>query len=199
MVAQQPYLRHYTNEDGLPSMVIYQVRQDAYGFLWIGTDNGLCRFDGQNFKLYESDVAKDAEYIGIYISPKNDIWCWNMSGQIFQIENDSLKIYQGIGLPTDFTSHKIVGDENGNVWFANSDWKAKNFFYCNNQDSCIEKNRITQDLDIYNFLESQLKNNNYYIRKSTFFGYENQGQGIRIFFQEQIKQGEFSLIKTYSQ
>ena len=45
-IGQQPYLRRFTDENGLPSKVIYEMHQDQNGFLWIGTDNGFCRYDG---------------------------------------------------------------------------------------------------------------------------------------------------------
>ena len=50
-----PRFVNYTAADGLPSNTVYAVTQDAEGALWIGTRNGLARFDGvcfQNWKEY---------------------------------------------------------------------------------------------------------------------------------------------------
>ncbi len=44
--------RHYTTKDGLASHRIDDLIQDRQGFLWIATENGLNRFDGEVFKLY---------------------------------------------------------------------------------------------------------------------------------------------------
>lgn len=41
----------YTTEQGLPSNHVYQCFQDHRGLLWLLTENGLCRFDGQSFQL----------------------------------------------------------------------------------------------------------------------------------------------------
>ncbi|MEI2755880.1 MAG: two-component regulator propeller domain-containing protein [Chitinophagaceae bacterium] len=40
---------HYNIIDGLPDNNINAITQDKYGFIWIGTSNGLARFDGKNF------------------------------------------------------------------------------------------------------------------------------------------------------
>lgn len=43
---------HYDTKDGLPSTTVYDISQDKDGFIWFGTENGLCRFDGKNFKTF---------------------------------------------------------------------------------------------------------------------------------------------------
>ena len=45
-------LRNYTVDDGLSSNHVYGIVQDSVGFIWFGTDNGLCRFDGHEFRSY---------------------------------------------------------------------------------------------------------------------------------------------------
>lgn len=42
-------VQHFTAADGLPHGVGYQLVRDAKGYLWIGTDNGLARYDGHQF------------------------------------------------------------------------------------------------------------------------------------------------------
>ena len=43
---------HITIEQGLPTNSINCVYQDRAGFIWMGTDKGLARYDGYNYKLY---------------------------------------------------------------------------------------------------------------------------------------------------
>ena len=50
--SQNFYFRQLTSEDGLPSSTVYQMVQDRDGVLWMGTENGLCAFDGSDFKYY---------------------------------------------------------------------------------------------------------------------------------------------------
>lgn len=42
-------------KDGLPHTTVYSIRQDATGFMWFGTENGLVRFDGQQLKVWQAD------------------------------------------------------------------------------------------------------------------------------------------------
>lgn len=50
--AQDLYFRHYTNKQGLSHNTVYCALQDKRGFIWFGTDDGLNRFDGHDFRIY---------------------------------------------------------------------------------------------------------------------------------------------------
>ncbi|MBP6624193.1 MAG: hypothetical protein KA198_03420, partial [Chitinophagaceae bacterium] len=43
---------HFTQKDGLPSNTVYSIAQDKDGYIWIGTDAGMTKFDVINFKTY---------------------------------------------------------------------------------------------------------------------------------------------------
>ncbi len=57
VVAQQasPHNRVLTTADGLPNSTITGVVQDQTGFIWIGTADGLARFDGRQIKVFRHD------------------------------------------------------------------------------------------------------------------------------------------------
>src|SRR5262249_55426932 len=46
-------LTSWTQKDGLPSTVIYALAQDNAGYLWLGTEAGLLRFDGVRFVSWD--------------------------------------------------------------------------------------------------------------------------------------------------
>ena len=74
---------HYTQENGLPSNTIYSITQDKDGYLWIGTDAGLCKFDGVNFKLYTvEDGLPSNEVFQVFCDSKNRIWLSTMSNKV---------------------------------------------------------------------------------------------------------------------
>lgn len=48
-----PYKNFHT-ENGIPSNEAYHIHEDQQGFIWICTDKGVVRYDGQNFRLFSS-------------------------------------------------------------------------------------------------------------------------------------------------
>ena len=43
--------------EGLPHNTINAITQDNHGFIWFGTRNGLCRYDGYNINLFAHNEA----------------------------------------------------------------------------------------------------------------------------------------------
>ncbi len=82
---------NYTVEDGLPSNTIYAIEQDSLGYIWLGTDKGLSRFDGTEFINYtESDGLTDSEILKFYKDPENRIWYYTLNGKIGFIKNGKI-------------------------------------------------------------------------------------------------------------
>lgn len=59
---QPVYFRHYQVEDGLPNNTVFSVFQDSRGFMWFGTKEGLCRFDGSAFRAFNMPKG-DREFV----------------------------------------------------------------------------------------------------------------------------------------
>jgi ligand-binding sensor domain-containing protein len=55
--AQQLHFAHIGSSEGLPQRTVTCILQDSRGFLWIGTQEGLCRYDGRNFVVYREHTA----------------------------------------------------------------------------------------------------------------------------------------------
>ena len=49
-------IKNYTVKDGLPELSSYSILVDSLGYIWSTTQNGLVRFDGNNFKVYNNRV-----------------------------------------------------------------------------------------------------------------------------------------------
>lgn len=50
--------QHLTIDDGLPQNMVDDILQDSHGFLWFGTWNGLCRYDGYTFEVFDNQNPK---------------------------------------------------------------------------------------------------------------------------------------------
>lgn len=73
--AQIPGLVNYTEEDGLNCSYTYHLRQDKNGFIWIGSDNGLFRFDGKEFKQYgKKEGLKNIDIISCEPLPNGEVF-----------------------------------------------------------------------------------------------------------------------------
>jgi signal transduction histidine kinase/ligand-binding sensor domain-containing protein len=66
-------IRNLTSFDGLPSNSVKKIRLDRKGFLWIITDNGLCRYDHQR-KLFTTYGKKDGILLA-HLTDKADFLC----------------------------------------------------------------------------------------------------------------------------
>lgn len=88
--AQHPVVFQLGEKDGLPNSEIYDMIHSLDGFLWLGTDRGLFRYDGSEFRHYPIQSASPAK-THFVLDKKGHIWCMNFSNQIFYLENDSLR------------------------------------------------------------------------------------------------------------
>lgn len=48
----------YTDAEGMPQNSVNSIFKDKYGFVWFSTENGLARFDGKNFKVFDEETIK---------------------------------------------------------------------------------------------------------------------------------------------
>ncbi|MEO1448733.1 MAG: histidine kinase [Bacteroidota bacterium] len=90
LYAQDPVHQRFTRDDGLPSNEIYSLYEDRHGYLWIGSDGGLTRYDGYDFITYSNKAQKSPALTSILEDKWGRIWVCNFAGQVFYVEDDSL-------------------------------------------------------------------------------------------------------------
>ncbi len=76
--AEQERYLHFTEVDGLPRNITTCIEQDQYGYLWIGTSNGIARFDGKNFYCYKELTGIGVNYL--LRDSENSIWASTSRG-----------------------------------------------------------------------------------------------------------------------
>ena len=59
---------HLGTADGLPQGLVSQMIQDRSGYLWMGTKDGLARYDGYSFTVFRNDEADSTSIIGNHIT-----------------------------------------------------------------------------------------------------------------------------------
>jgi hypothetical protein len=113
---QNPYLRHYTTLDGLPSNTIYQIYQDSKRFMWFTTDAGVVKFDGSTFTNYQKgDGLSSNDVIRMKEDTFGRIWFFNYNASVNfmflnKIFNNKsahfLNAFHGKGFMLDFINYK---------------------------------------------------------------------------------------------
>ena len=70
--------KNYTIKNGLPSNIVYSIKQDKKGFIWATTDKGVVRFDGKSFKLFTVDhgLASNDNFV-MLIDSRDNIWLYS--------------------------------------------------------------------------------------------------------------------------
>lgn len=117
------------NEQGLLPGNVNDIVQDKYGFLWIGTESGLCRYDGYEFLLYrnEKDNPKSISHNNIFSLLKDNneiIWIATLGGGLnkFNITNGTFKRYLHNPADNNSISHNIVfkvfKDSKNRIWIS---------------------------------------------------------------------------------
>jgi len=111
-IAQNPYIRHYTTLDGLPTNTIYQIYQDSHKFIWFTSDAGVVKFDGTNFTSYrKKDGLSSNDVVRIKEDSKGRIWVFSynasvdffFNNKIFNSQNAPyLNLLKGTGFVLDF-------------------------------------------------------------------------------------------------
>ncbi len=92
-VAQDNLFRQYGSEYGLNNSFLYSLNQDNSGYLWIGTGEGLYRFNG-----YECDIFTDQDSLAenfvttTFKDLSGRLWIGHMSGGITRIDNNRFDI-----------------------------------------------------------------------------------------------------------
>ncbi len=83
-IASIPFQRLST-EQGLSQGTVNCILQDRTGFIWLGTQDGLNRYDGYGFRVYENDPARPSSLPSNWISdlaedPSGDLWVGTQGG-----------------------------------------------------------------------------------------------------------------------
>ena len=175
-------ISHYTSENGLPHDLCYQIIQDKEGYIWLGTDNGLTKFNGHEFTVFNrNNRLTNSFVIDIYEQgDKKYVATWG--GGCYVLENKTFK-------PLGDKKHKfskqqqIISDNLENVYSVENKNRL-NVFDKNNQkkisllrlhpiqntikwldndytDFLKKKNIVSKDLNSFNIQLTKINNNIY--------------------------------------
>lgn len=96
---QDRYFRNISVDKGLSQSTVFAIRQDALGFIWIGTQDGLNRYDSKGFKVYRpiKNVKNSLQsyYIrSLFTDHKGQLWIGGNQGiSLYNYDTDSFTNY----------------------------------------------------------------------------------------------------------
>jgi signal transduction histidine kinase/ligand-binding sensor domain-containing protein/CheY-like chemotaxis protein/HPt (histidine-containing phosphotransfer) domain-containing protein len=125
-------LEHLTTSDGLPQGTVFATLQDSQGFVWLGTEDGLVRYDGQTLVRYAHSPNARGGLPGNFIyqiieDAHHDLWIaikdagvarWNRGSDTFTVfRHDSANP----GSLASDAARAVMMDAHGRVWIGTSD------------------------------------------------------------------------------
>ncbi|MCZ2150728.1 MAG: response regulator [Bryobacterales bacterium] len=81
LAARQYSFEYFGQEQGLANSMVRAIVQDKAGFLWVGTGNGLYRYDGARFKAYYRPDGLPSEIISaLHVARDGSLWVGTRKG-----------------------------------------------------------------------------------------------------------------------
>ena len=127
-LSASPYFsfKKYQVEDGLSHNTVWCAIQDSYGFIWLGTSDGLNRYDGRGNKVYRNVLndkfSLENNFVEALIEEDQNIWVGTNSGlYIYDRATDRFSYFDKTtqyGVYVSSEIKKIVKTDNGLLWIA---------------------------------------------------------------------------------
>jgi|GEM_PF-6841959 len=153
--------RHLTTENGLINNIVYSLYQDSRGYIWMGSVDGLQRYDGNRFVNYLPDIhdpeaLHNGKINSVFEDSKKRFWVGTDIGAPYLLNRSNGKFYnyglhQSKGDPFISGTAKFIEDSKGDIWMMNS----HAFYKLNNNTNQFENVStlagITKDIWPENF------------------------------------------------
>lgn len=89
--AQKYAFKSYDDEKGLDASIIYDIKQDSKGYLWVSSANGVFRYDGRFFETYDVFMGLGDDYTtSLYVNEGDTVYASHYNGTYSLLSNDSV-------------------------------------------------------------------------------------------------------------
>jgi signal transduction histidine kinase/ligand-binding sensor domain-containing protein/DNA-binding response OmpR family regulator len=125
--AQPMYFEHLTMREGLSQSTVMTILQDSRGYLWLGTESGLDRYDGYSIREYRRERGNPQALAGDYIwkiaeDPQGDLWLATAGGGVARWDRETDRFQQFRHDPADPNTlasdaiRTLFIDSEGRIW-----------------------------------------------------------------------------------
>src|ERR1019366_7398025 len=135
MPGQRYSFKEYGQDAGLTNLDVYSLMQDSTGFLWVGTENGLFRYDGRQFRAYtEAQGLPSAQIEALHQTADGEIWAGTSQG-LARLKGD---VFETVRAGPGNGAHAIASDARGNLYVGTNlgllvappaGWRGKRDFH----------------------------------------------------------------------
>jgi signal transduction histidine kinase/ligand-binding sensor domain-containing protein/CheY-like chemotaxis protein len=118
----QYHLESWQTRDGLPTNGIRALAQDTDGFLWLGTEAGLVRFDGVEFRTFDrnsSPTLKATDVTALFVDNVNRLWIGTDDGAVLRRRDGVFEEFTQVRLSGSISA--FYQDQRGVIWVAGGD------------------------------------------------------------------------------
>jgi signal transduction histidine kinase/ligand-binding sensor domain-containing protein/DNA-binding response OmpR family regulator len=119
---QDRYFRNISVDKGLSQSSVFAIQQDTLGFIWIGTQDGLNRYDSKGFKVYRpiKNVKNSLQsyYIrSLFTDHKGQLWVGGNQGiSVYNYDTDSFTNYKLPRSIGEWYISSITEDKAHQIW-----------------------------------------------------------------------------------
>lgn len=110
----------WSERDGLAPSIINALAQDRTGYLWLGTDGGLIRFDGVRFVRFETGSGEPLPHMSVgalAATGEGSLWIgFRGAGGISRLSGDRLTTYRTEDGVLSSSVLALLEDRNGTLW-----------------------------------------------------------------------------------
>src|SRR6476469_2890750 len=122
---------HWTADNGLPQNSVREILQTQDGYLWFTTFDGLVRFDGVRFTVFNksnSPGLPSNRFVSLFEDSSGDLWAALETGEVVRRHKGRFATYtQAEGLRTDALP-KLADDGHGNVVIYYQQFSTENAY-----------------------------------------------------------------------
>lgn len=147
----------WTTENGLPQNSINAILQTRDGYLWLATHDGLVRYDGTHFVIFDKQNTSSIvsnRFTTLFEDRHGSLWAGTEDGSLIEHRNGVFKLYAARDEWPDFSIARLDEDESGRLLItsdrtifrledgrfnpllkldATSDWQFSNLWWCKDE------------------------------------------------------------------
>lgn len=114
-------------DNGLPQGTVTSIVQSPDGYLWLGTQNGLVRFDGVTFRVFDANntpAIRNNRIVQLFVDHQGTLWIGAEQGNLIRYHEGQFEAYQIPGNGTTFNyARAICDDADRRLWVLSCEWR----------------------------------------------------------------------------